>query len=149
MKFSSKLSDGVHILAYVDICQDGDLSSNAIASSIESNPSLVRRMMSRLKKSGLLSSQPGKVAPKLGRRASEISLLDVYQAIEDNQKLLHIDEKTNPKCIVGGNIQKTLTNVYDQIQADAEKSMSKVTLQSIIDDILVNNKKKQELKSQK
>ncbi|GAB5055908.1 Rrf2 family transcriptional regulator [Companilactobacillus alimentarius] len=149
MKFSSKLSDGVHILAYVDICQDGDLSSNAIASSIESNPSLVRRMMSRLKKSGLLSSQPGKVAPKLGRRASEISLLDVYQAIEDNQKLLHIDEKTNPKCIVGGNIQKTLTNVYDQIQADAEKSMSKVTLQSIIDDISVNNKKKQELKSQK
>lgn len=149
MKFSSKLSDGVHILAYVDICQDGDLSSNAIASSIESNPSLVRRMMSRLKKSGLLSSQPGKVAPKLGRRASDISLLDVYQAIEDNQKLLHIDEKTNPKCIVGGNIQKTLTNVYDQIQADAEKSMSKVTLQSIIDDILVNNKKKQELKSQK
>lgn len=142
MKFSSKLSDGVHILAYVDILQDGDLSSNAIASSIESNPSLVRRMMSRLKKAGLLMSQPGKVAPKLGRPASEISLLDVYQAIEDNQKLLHIDEKTNPQCIVGGNIQQTLTEVYDHIQSDAEKSMSQISLQQIIDGILENNEKR-------
>ncbi|GEO59168.1 Rrf2 family transcriptional regulator [Companilactobacillus bobalius] len=142
MKFSSKLSDGVHILAYVDILQDGDLSSNAIASSIESNPSLVRRMMSRLKKAGLLMSQPGKVAPKLGRPATEISLLDVYRAIEDNQKLLHIDEKTNPQCIVGGNIQETLTGIYDRIQADAEESMSQISLQQIIDGILENNEKK-------
>lgn len=142
MKFSSKLSDGVHILAYVDILQDGDLSSNAIASSIESNPSLVRRMMSRLKKAGLLMSQPGKVAPKLGRPATKISLLDVYRAIEDNQKLLHIDEKTNPQCIVGGNIQETLTGIYDRIQSDAEESMSQISLQQIIDGILENNEKK-------
>lgn len=144
MKFSSKLSDGVHILAYVDLFQDGDLSSNAIANSIESNPSLVRRMMSRLKNAGLLTSQPGKVAPKLGRPATEISLLDVYQAIEDNQKLLHIDEKTNPKCLVGGNIQETLTGIYDKIQSDAEKSMSQVSLQQIIDGILENDKKRKQ-----
>lgn len=142
MKYSNKLSDGVHILAYVDICKDGDLSSNAIASSIESNPSLVRRMMSRLKKAGLLVSQPGVVAPKLGRPVAEITLLDVYQAIEDNHNLLHVDEKTNPKCIVGGNIQQTLTGIYDKIQADAENSMAQVTLQYIIEDILVNNAKK-------
>lgn len=142
MKFSSKLSDGVHILAYVDIYRNGDLSSAAIAGSIESNPSLVRRMMSRLKKAGLLTSQPGVVAPKLGRPADEITLLDVYRAIEDNQNLVHIDEKTNPKCIVGGNIQDTLTGIYQQIQNDAEESMSKVTLQYIIDDILVKNQNK-------
>lgn len=142
MKFSSKLSDGVHILAYVDIYRNGDLSSAAIAGSIESNPSLVRRMMSRLKRAGLLTSQPGVVAPKLGRPADEITLLDVYRAIEDNQNLVHIDEKTNPKCIVGGNIQDTLTGIYQQIQNDAEESMSKVTLQYIIDDILVKNQNK-------
>lgn len=142
LKFSSKLSDGVHILTYVDICKDGDLSSAAIASSIESNPSLVRRMMSRLKKAGLLQSAPGKVAPKLSRKPSEITLLDVYRAIEDNQNLLHVDEKTNPKCIVGGNIQDTLREVYQKVQNDAEESMSQVSLQDIIDGILLNNKKK-------
>ncbi|PMD69128.1 Rrf2 family transcriptional regulator [Companilactobacillus nuruki] len=142
MKYSNKLSDGVHILAYVEICKDGDLSSAAIASSIESNPSLVRRMMSRLSKAGLLVSQPGVVAPKLARPADEISLLNIYRAIEDNQNLLHVDEKTNLKCIVGGNIQETLTGVYQKIQSDAEKSMSQVTLKDIIDSILVNNSKK-------
>lgn len=142
MKYSNKLSDGVHILAYVEICKDSDLSSAAIASSIESNPSLVRRMMSRLSKAGLLVSQPGVVAPKLARPADEISLLNIYRAIEDNQNLLHVDEKTNLKCIVGGNIQETLTGVYQKIQSDAEKSMSQVTLKDIIDSILVNNSKK-------
>ena len=142
MKFSNKLSDGVHILAYIDICKDGDLSSAAIAGSIESNPSLVRRMMSRLSKAGLLVSRPGVVAPKLGRPADEITLLDVYKVMEDNQNLLHIDEKTNPACIVGGNIQETLTGIYDQIQKNAEDSMAQVTLQQIIDSILVNNSKK-------
>lgn len=142
MKFSSKLSDGVHILAYLEIYKDGDLSSAAIANSIESNPSLIRRMMSRLSKAGLLVSQPGVVAPRLGRPADEISLLNIYRAIEDNQNLLHVDEKTNPKCIVGGNIQETLTGIYQKIQSDAEKSMSQVTLKDIIDDILVNNEKK-------
>ncbi|GAX01305.1 Rrf2 family transcriptional regulator [Secundilactobacillus silagei] len=137
MKFSHKLSDGVHILAYVDIYKDGDLSSQAIADSIESNPSLVRRLMSKLVKAGLLNSTPRLAAPSLAKPASEISLLAIYRAVEDNQQLLHIDEKTNPKCIVGGNIQETLNDVYQRIQADTEAAMQQVNLQGIIDDILV------------
>ena len=142
MKYSHKLSDGVHILAYVDIYRDGDLSSQAIASSIESNPSLVRRLMSRLVKAGLLQSRPGVIAPALARPATEISLLDVYRAVEDNQQLLHIDDKTNPKCIVGGNIQDTLNGIYDQIQTSTEQAMQQVNLQGIIDDILVRESAK-------
>ncbi|MFC6170827.1 Rrf2 family transcriptional regulator [Loigolactobacillus jiayinensis] len=142
MKYSHKLSDAVHILTFVEICKDGDPSSNTIASSVESNPSLVRRLMSLLVKANLLTSQPGKVATKLARPAETITLLDVYQAIEDNQQLLHVDEKTNPRCIVGGNIQDTLNVVYDHVQQAAENSMNQVTLQAIIDDILVRNASK-------
>jgi DNA-binding IscR family transcriptional regulator len=136
MKYSHKLSDAVHILAYVDIYADGDLSSKAIAASIEANQSMVRRMMSKLVKTGLLNSQPGKVEVSLARAPQDISLLDVYLAIEDNRDLLHIDEKTNPLCIVGGNIQETLNDVYNKIQQDAEASMASHSLQEIIDRIL-------------
>jgi len=142
MKFSHKLSDAVHILAYVNIYHDGDLSSQAIADSIESNPSLIRRLMSRLVKAGLLNSQPGTIAPTLARPAAEISLLDIYRAVEDHQRLLHVDEKTNPKCIVGGNIQETLNNVYAEIQSETEIAMQRVDLQAIIDDILVREQRK-------
>lgn len=136
MKYSHKLSDGVHILAYVDIYQDADLSSSAIAASIEANPSLVRRLMAQLVKAGLLTSQPGAAAPALARPAAEISLLDVYQALEGNQALLHIDEKTNPQCIVGGNIQASLNVAYAQVQQAAEAQMAAISLQGIISDIL-------------
>ncbi len=50
MKFSHKLSDAVHILAYVKIYADGDLSSAAIAASLEDNQSIIRRIMPKLVK---------------------------------------------------------------------------------------------------
>lgn len=137
MKYSHKLSDGVHILAYVEIFKTGDLSSTAIAASIEANPSQVRRLMAALVKAGLLNSQPGAVAPSLARPAEDISLLDVYRAVEPDAQLLHVDDKTNPQCPVGGNIQASLNAVYDSVQAAAEAQMAATSLQGIIDDLRV------------
>lgn len=142
MKYSHKLSDAVHILAFVSIYADGDLSSGAIAASIEANQSMVRQMMAKLVKAGLLNSQPGKVAPSLAKDPSDITLRDIYQVVEDQHNLLHIDAKTNPLCIVGGNIQDTLNNIYASVQQDAEASMAKHTLAEIIADILVREKAK-------
>ncbi|MFD1672351.1 Rrf2 family transcriptional regulator [Agrilactobacillus yilanensis] len=143
MKYSHKLSDAVHILAFISIYGQADsgvdLSSGTIASSVESNPSLVRRMMSALVKAGLLTSRPGTVSPKLARPLAHITLLEVYQAIESNQNLLHIDPKTNPDCIVGGNIQETLNHYYQNVQTAAETAMAAVTLDMIVSDILERN----------
>ncbi|MCI1934945.1 MAG: Rrf2 family transcriptional regulator [Bifidobacteriaceae bacterium] len=135
MKYGHKLSDAVHILVYVEMFKHGDLSSKSIAESVESNPSLIRRLMSTLAKAGLLQTTPGTVQPRLARPASEISLADVYAAIEPGERLLHVDEKTNPRCPVGGNIQGTLNSVYDRVQHDALRSMAEVSLQSMIDDV--------------
>lgn len=69
MKYSHRLSDAVHILTYIgatEIVED-DLSSRAIAGSINSNPSLVRRLMSSLKNAGLISSEPGRAAVSLSK----------------------------------------------------------------------------------
>lgn len=144
MKYSHKLSDAVHVLAYIDICQgEFDLSSNAIARSIESNPSLVRRLMSSLVKAGLLTSRPGVVEPSLAKEPTEITLLDVYYAIDEDHNLLHIDDKTNMDCPVGANIQDTLEEAYAKVQADAERSMSQITLAQLVDDLRVRQAKRE------
>ncbi|MFD1392125.1 Rrf2 family transcriptional regulator [Lacticaseibacillus jixianensis] len=135
MQYSHKLSDAVHVLAYVQIGAGWDRSSKQIATSIEANPSVVRRLMAQLVKGGLLTSHPGMVQPALARPASAISLLDIYRVV-DSPVLLHVDEKTNPQCPVGGNIQATLNEVYDGIQQAAEASMAAVSLQQIIDGIV-------------
>ncbi|WP_334329354.1 Rrf2 family transcriptional regulator [Companilactobacillus sp. HBUAS59699] len=141
MKYSYKLSDAIHILAYVDIMPDGsEISSNDIALSIEANASVVRKLMANLKKAGLLESQVGAAKPKLARPASEITLLDVFKAVEINHELLHVDPRTNMDCPVGANIQQTLNSAYEQIQKAAEAEMASLTVQDIIDGI---NKRRQ------
>lgn len=131
MRYSYKLSDALHIMTYIDLYPEGDLSSAAIANSIEANPSVVRGTMARLKKAGLLNNQPGVAKASLARPAEEISILDVYQAVADNTDLLHVDPHTNPKCLVGANIQATLAEKYDLIQQAAEAQMAQISLASI------------------
>ena len=67
MKYSHKLSDAIHILAYIDIYADSDLSSKAIAASVESNPSVVRSLSSDLRKAGLIKSRQGVASPELAK----------------------------------------------------------------------------------
>jgi DNA-binding IscR family transcriptional regulator len=143
MKFSYKLSDAVHVLSYLYIYRDGDLSSRAIAKSVESNPSVVRQLMSDLREAGIIETRKGAAAPRLAKQPSEISLREIYLAINMDHNLLHIDPKTNPKCIVGGNIQDTLNDFYGRVQKSAFDEMSKITLADIIEDVLNRQAAKQ------
>ncbi len=132
MKYSTKLSDAVHILAFIAINQDFDLSSTAIAKSVHTNPSYVRQLMMKLRKANLMSSIVGHAQPTLTKPASEISLFDIYKAVEGDKPLLHLDTHINPECGVGVKIQLALGEYYQQIQETAEKRMQKITLQDII-----------------
>ena len=69
----------------------------------------------------------------LAKEAGEITLRDVYRAIEGDKPLLHLDTHTNPECGVGVNIQLALQEYYDRIQAAAEAEMERITLQDVLD----------------
>ncbi|WP_413627819.1 Rrf2 family transcriptional regulator [Fructilactobacillus vespulae] len=139
MKFSHRLSDAIHILAYIEIFQNHDLSSKAIAESVQSNPSLVRRIMAQLKKQGILITEPGRINPKVGRPTNQVTVWDIYQALDEGP-LLHIDTETNQACPVGRNIQETLNGVYEKIQLAAEAEMKNVTLADVVSDLQVKMK---------
>ncbi|KRL90255.1 Rrf2 family transcriptional regulator [Lactobacillus kalixensis] len=145
MKYSYKLSDAIHLLSYLEIVKDGDLSSKAIAASIESNPSIVRLLMSELRNAGIIETQRGKVAPVWKKKPKDISLYDVYQAINIDHTLLHVDPKTNPRCVVGSNIQDSLNHFYDEIEDFAYMRMKQITLADVIDDILERQEKKEKM----
>lgn len=132
MKYSTKLSDAVHIMAFIAINQDFDLSSAAIAASIKTNPAFVRQIMMKLKKAGLMSTITGHAKPALTKPAKQITLLDVYKAVEGDKPLLHLDTHTNPKCGVGMNIQLALQDYYHEIQQTTEEKMKQISLQDII-----------------
>ena len=133
MKYSTKVSDAVHILAFIQLNPTGSLSSSSIAESIRTNPGCVRQLMSALRKSGFLSSVQGHPRPSLTREPSAITLLDIYKAVEGDKPLLHLDTHTNPECGVGFYIQLSLQDYFDQVQKTAEDEMQRITLQAILD----------------
>ncbi|MBU3216508.1 Rrf2 family transcriptional regulator [Clostridium estertheticum] len=133
MKYSTKLSQAVHILVFIKINPCSNLSSTAIAKSIQTNPGCVRQIMMKLRETGLLNSVTGHAKPSLAKEAADITILDLYRAVEGNKTLLHLDTQTNPDCGVGTNIQLSLQKYYDEIQETAEHKMKEITLEHIID----------------
>lgn len=137
---STRFSDAIHIMAYIDIYQKTKLSSENIAKSVMTSPVVVRRIMSALQKADLIQTTHGSPNPTLGRAASDISLLDIYLAVEKDKPLFTVDPKTNPQCIVGSQIQEVLTQNYHEVQAAALGRLARITLQDIIDEIIINYK---------
>lgn len=133
MRYSTRVSDAVHILAFIVLNPKASLSSSSIAESIHTNPGCVRQLMSSLRRAGLLSSVQGHPTPSLTTSPSAITLLDIYKAVEGSKPLLHLDTHTNPECGVGIYIQLSLQEYFDRIQETAEKEMKKITLQDILD----------------
>ncbi|GEO79692.1 transcriptional regulator [Companilactobacillus mindensis DSM 14500] len=143
MRVSTRFSDSVHILAFIEIYKSLKLSSELIASSIETSPVVVRRLMSTLRENDLIDTKKGSAEPKLSRSPREITLLDVYLAVEGDKQLFTLDTNTNPECIVGGNIQKVLGNYYEDAKMAALRKFNNVTLQDIIESIQVEQKAKE------
>ena len=133
MKYPTRLSDAVHILALIALHPEANLTSEKIAESVQTNPAYVRQLMSALRRGGIISSTRGHAKPMLAKDAEEITLRDVYRAIEGEKPLLHLDTHTNPECGVGVNIQLALQEYYDRIQAAAEAEMERITLQDVLD----------------
>ncbi len=140
MKYSTKLSDAVHIMVLIAINQNSELSSSTIAASVKTNPAFVRQIMMKLKKANLMSSVKGHAKPTLARPAEKITLLDIYKASEGDKPLLHLDTHINPECGVGINIQLALKDYYLEIQKSTEAHMEQITLQ----DIIISYKKRSE-----
>jgi len=99
----------VHILTLLQTQAGQPVSSEWIAGSVNTNPSLIRRLLSQLAKAGLTTSQLGTGGGALlARPADSITLADVYSAIAEDGDVLPVHESPNPKCPVGRNIQALL-----------------------------------------
>ena len=132
MKYSTRLSDADHILKWIVLNPIDNLSSQSIPTSLHTNPSFVRQIMKQLKDASLIVSVSGHAKPKLAKNPSEITLLDVYKAVEIDKPLLHLNTHTNPECGVGVHIQLALQEYYDDIQKEIENKMATITLEDII-----------------
>ena len=109
------------------------LTSTQIAKSVKTNPAYIRQLMAALKNASLISNTQGQANACLTKPADEITMLDIYRAVEGEKPLLHLDIDTNPECGVGIHVQLAIGDFYKEIQEAAEQKMRGITLQDIID----------------
>ena len=119
MKYSTKLSDTIHILIFIALGDDEQLSSTKIAESIKTNPAYVRQLMATLKNAGIVVNTQGHANAALAKSADKINMYDIYRAVEGDKPLLHLDTDTNPDCGIGINIQFAIGDFYHEIASTA------------------------------
>lgn len=143
MSISSRFAVGVHILTLIEFNKEGVSSSEYIAASVNTNPALIRKIIGMLKKAKLVEVHPGIAGAKLAKNLSEITLLDVYKAVDvvQDNELFNIHENSNPQCLVGRNIQDAITPILATAQLALEKVLSGVTIEDIVQEII--NKEEQ------
>lgn len=142
MNTSSRFAFAVHVLSLLAQQAGAPLSSEIIAGSVNTNPALIRRLLTMLANAGLTASQLGAGGGALLAREPEaISLLDVYRAVDDAQLFAMHREEPNPDCMVGRHIQQTLRGVIDEAQRAMEASLAARTLADVVDDISRSERK--------
>ncbi|WP_303311626.1 Rrf2 family transcriptional regulator [Hymenobacter sp. BT730] len=139
MQISSRFSVAIHVLSLLALQQEDDvlLTSERMAGSVNTNPVVIRRILGQLKKAGLVEVRPASGGTFLTRTPADISLLEVYRAVEvvEEGQLFSVHDKPNPKCPVGRNIQSALDDTLQQAQQAMEQVLAGVTLHHVTTDI--------------
>ena len=134
MQISSRFTIALHIFACVDTFKEEyKVTSDFLAASINTNPVIVRKILSQLKNAGLINVARGTGGITFTRLPADITFLDVYEAIEpvENGDLFHFHDAPNPECPVGRNIHGLLDGKLLAIQSAMETEMKKYTIADI------------------
>lgn len=137
MQISSRLTIAIHILACVEIFKDGyKITSDFLASSVNVNPVVIRRLLSRLKAAGIIEVARGMGGTEIKKPLNEITMLDIYNAVEcvESGKLFHFHDNPNKECPVGRNIHAVLDGKLDGVQKAMEDEMRQITMADIINE---------------
>lgn len=132
---NTQFSDTIHVLVYIAYFKGKKITSQEMASSLETSPSLIRKIMANLKRSQLLAPTHGPTQLALARTPEDITLRDIYATLPGQAPLLNVDAHTSQNCPVGKTVPKVLSHYYAEIQAAAEAKMAKITLQDILNDV--------------
>ncbi|MDQ0495357.1 Rrf2 family transcriptional regulator [Paenibacillus brasilensis] len=140
MQISSRFSIAVHMLSLIHVRADY-LTSDQIADSVNTNPVIIRQITRLLKKSGLIGVRRGTGGSFLLKEAAEISLYNVYKAVEaiENDQLFNTHENPNPNCWVGANINQVLELILIKAQHAMESILQNVSIQEITELIIQKN----------
>lgn len=145
----TKFSSAIHTLILISESET-PMNSEQIATSVGTNASYIRKLTTRLRKSGIIEGRRGISGFKLVKKPEDISLLDIYDSVMETENLHIFDIHQNPndECIVGHNIRPVLNGMFRNMEERVEKELSSITLKDAINNMrqYINENEKKEKK---
>jgi Rrf2 family protein len=137
MAVNTQFSIAVHLLAGVACgCNEQGVTSGHLAESVNTSPSFVRRTLAKLSKAGLIETATGKAgACWLAKNAKQISLLDVYKAVDAPKAFSVHDYSEQKTCFVSCHIKTALEKALAKTQKALENSLAEISLAQIVSDV--------------
>jgi Rrf2 family protein len=136
MQTSSRFAVAVHILALMAASEDEPIKSDQMAVSVNTNPVVIRRILCSLSRAELVTSQTGAAGgSRLARNAGHISLLDVYQAVEEGDVFGLHRQSPSRHCLVGGAIESVLKDVLNEVNLAVERTLAKTTIEQVFQSV--------------
>lgn len=138
MQIPSRFTIATHMLMVIALKgKDTKVTSDFLAESVGVNPVIIRKTLSQLKKAELITVARGTGGAEIIKNLKDISLLDIYQAVEclgKTGQLFSFHENPNPNCPVGAHIHQVLDQKLDKIQQTMEAELSQTSLEQVVAD---------------
>lgn len=140
MQISSRFTIALHILTAIETFKDEyHVTSEFLAGSVQVNPVIIRKILLQLKAAGIVQIPRGRANGSITilKKAGEISLLDIYRAIEplEHNTLFAFHKNPNPECPVGKNVHNILDNRLLSVQQAMEDKLQNMKLSDVLNDL--------------
>ena len=113
---------------------DEPLTSEDIARSVGTNASYIRKIIVLLKKKDIIESHRGVSGFALMPHSEDLTLLQIYQAVNETERpcLFDLHQNPNDKCIVGRHIKPVLTGMFAEMDEVLARALAEKTLADCI-----------------
>ena len=133
---SVQFTVAAHIMAALGYYHGEEVSSAILASSVNADPTFVRKSLSKLSKAGLVVTKRGKSgASVLARPPRQISLLDIYRASAAPPAFAIHSYPVEKRCPVSCHLKECMSEVLSQAQCSFERSLAKITVADLLGQI--------------
>lgn len=132
---ATRFAVAIHILLLLACRMDGPATSLRLASSVNTNPVVVRRITGLLARAGLIRVRRGPGGAELARTAEQITLRDVWAAVNSGspRPLLPIHLHPDQACPVGAGVQAVLGQAFLAAERAMHAELGRTTLAGLVD----------------
>jgi Rrf2 family protein len=140
MARSTRFAVGVHLLTALAANPGKILRSEDVADSANTNPVVVRRLFSLMTSAGLIRARLGpRGGFELARPASDITLRDVFAALESGELFTEHRSPPSALCPVGAHILPVLREATAPAVEALVGELSRTTIADIAAEVLARS----------